>query len=222
MVLPSVSAPDGQDECVACCPVHKFEHHRVLRMGGRVFLEQGRRGADSRWAVLQRPVVCADADELQSADRSVRERGLSTRREGIQESEKSPRCAAAYFVSDSLLRALLSNSFRLHESSAVYSPPDVLAYRLDDGRAVPAGLRSAAPERGETEAVASRIGSVTTVRIGIVADSTGQRFAFFIRTPRSRNRRAPDPSSPRRSGSLLSRGRRGCRWRQGVLRQACP
>ncbi len=222
MVLPSVSAPDGQDECLACCPVHKFEHHRVLRMGGRVFLEQGRRGADSSWAVLQRAVVCADADKLQSAYRSVRERGLSTRREGVQESEKSPRCAAAYFVSDSLLRALLSNSFRLHESSAIYSPPDVLPYRLDDSRAVSAGLRSAAPVRGETEGVASRISSLTAVRFGSVADSTGERVAFFIRTPGSRNRRAPGPSSPRRSGSLLSRGRRGRRWRQGAHRQARP
>jgi hypothetical protein len=47
-------------------------------------------------------------------------------------------------------------------------------------------------------------------------------FSVLRGTPGSRNRRAPGSSSPRRSGSLVSRGMRGCRSRRGALHQARP
>ena len=48
-----------------------------------------------------------------------------------------------------------------------------------------------------------------------------ERFPSF-RTPGSRNRRAPDSSSPRRSSCLPSRGTRGCPWRTGASHRATP
>jgi hypothetical protein len=168
MVLSQVSGADRQDECVACRPAHESQHHRVLRLGGCVFLEQRRRGTNSTWAILQRLAVCADPDNLQSARRSLRERRLSARREGLQESEASSGCAPAYFVSDALLRAVLSSAVRVREPSRAHGPPDVLPHRLDDCCAVPAGLRSAAPVRWKTEGVASRVGSVTAGSFRIV------------------------------------------------------
>ena len=86
----------------------------------------------------------------------------STRRERLQESETRSGCAPAYCVFDSFLRAVLSNSHRSPDAARTHGPADILAHRLDDCCAVPAGLRSPTPVRRETERVASRISSVTT------------------------------------------------------------
>src|SRR5712691_3409127 len=131
-------------------------------MGGCVFVESLGRGANSPRAVLRRLVVCTDPDHLQSAHPGIRERRVSARREGLQESETSSGHGPAYFVSDSLRRAVLSHSVCLLEPSRPDGPPDLLPYRLDHGCAVPAGVRSVAAVRRESDSVASRISSVTT------------------------------------------------------------
>src|SRR5438093_10042592 len=70
-VLSPVSAADRQDERVAGRPTYESQHHRVLRLGGCVFLEQRRPVTDTRRAVLRRVVVCAKPDELHSARRAL-------------------------------------------------------------------------------------------------------------------------------------------------------
>jgi hypothetical protein len=159
-VLSKVSGADRQDERLACSPTHESQHRCVLRLGGCVFLERQRVAVIS-WAILQRPAVRPDPDSLQSAHRGLRERRLSARREGVQESETSSGCAPAYLVSDSLPHALLSNASGLLQASHPRRPPDLLPHRLDDGCVVPAGLRSASPVRWKTERVASRISPFT-------------------------------------------------------------
>ena len=100
-------------------------------------------------------------------------------------------------IRDALLRiSFLTLSFVLFypilfvymQPSRPHGPPDLLPDRLDDDRAVPAGLRSAAPVRRETERVASRIGSVTTGSFRI-ARAVAATFPFcYPRGDRRRHR----------------------------------
>jgi hypothetical protein len=167
MALPQVSAADGQDERVAGGPGHESQHRRVLRMGGDDFLESRRRGARRAWAFLQRVAVCADPDDFQSVHRSVRDRRLSPRRQGAQESQARSGRESANLISDTLLRTHLSCSFRLPDPSRSHGPPDVLPHRPHDDCAVPAGLRSAAAVHRGPAGAASRNGSVAAARVRI-------------------------------------------------------
>lgn len=166
MALSQVSTADGQDERVAGGPAHESEHHRVLRVGGCVFLEEQRPGTHRTWPVLRRLAVRADPDSPQGAHRGVREQCLSPHREGSPKSAASSRRSPAHFLSDIVHRALLSDSFHLHQPSRAHRSSELLPHRADDSRAVPAGLRSASAVRRQSERVAPRITAAPSACLG--------------------------------------------------------
>ena len=98
----------------------------------------------------------------------------------------------------------------VHLKLRVPMAPLTIAHRLDDWCAVPAGLRSAAPVRWETERVASRISSVTTIGAAPELANIRGGFSQPVRPPPrfrilqrarlgSKNRRVPGSKSGRTS-----------------------
>ena len=121
---------------------------------------------------------------------------------GLRNPRTGPRRPPPHVVSDAFDRAPLSNRVRLHHCSRPSRPPDVLPHRLDDGRLIRAGVRSASAMRRKAAGVAPRLSAPASGRVGIDTPlkRPGNRSVRGTRAPWNGSARHRRPSGGPRRG----------------------